>query len=77
MQFHILKIRKTNPLNFRVQVVFSFQYFGNKDIISNDNDIRAYLDHVESTFNIHEICNEKNEAFANTVFVQDIGLVIR
>lgn len=57
--------------------MFSFQYFGNKDIVSKDVDIRAYLDNVESTFNVQEICNENNHIFDNTVFVQDLALVIR
>ncbi len=60
----------------RIQVLWVFQYFGDKFNISGEEAIGGYLDYLGKLFDLSAICDPSNEAARNVIFTQDIALTI-
>lgn len=59
-----------------VEVLWLFQYFGDKFSISNEDTIEAYIDYLSQLFDVDAICDPANKTAENVVFTQDIALTI-
>jgi hypothetical protein len=60
----------------KVNVVFSFQYCGQKDGLRAGKDVSNYINTIESTFDINAICDPDERKFEDVLFIQDLALVI-
>ncbi len=69
------QLKYTN-LIFRVDICFSFQYYGGKESLTRRGFI-AHMQHIESVFKLKGICDPSNHTYDKTVFIQDIALTIR
>ncbi len=63
-------------LCFRVQVVFSFQSFGHKQILETKDAVENFIDTIENSFEVSKICDSSFKRFENTSFLQDLAFAI-
>lgn len=61
----------------RVNIIFSFQYCGQKDGLRSVKDVSDYINTIEATFDIAGICDPEQNKFKGSMFIQDMALVIR
>jgi hypothetical protein len=58
-------------------VCFTFQYYGEKEILEDDDKMKQYISYMESIFDIVGIVDPENKRFSNTLFIQDVAIAIR